>query len=157
MSICLSIASSDNCTAWLVVLPSSLWLPAGCHLIFSWLMAWLAGKIWQVARKQTFLDLGGPETPQLTRSLKPTLRRSVEKLPYKKTIMPNVQITMRTQVTPMVSNYGKSLTKWHVSISKHHVNAWFIYVWAKYLLLQNASNSNVQSITSTSKKSHLLV
>ena len=26
-------------------------------------------------------------------------------------IMPNVQITMRTQVTTMVSNYGKSLTK----------------------------------------------
>ena len=84
-------------------------------------------------------------------------KRSTKMKKYKKTIIPNVQITMRTQVTPMVSNYRKLLTKWHVSISKHHVNAWFMYAWAKYFLLQNASNSNVQSITSTSKKCHLLV
>ena len=41
---------------------------------------------------------------------------------------------MRTQVTPMVSNHGKLLTKWHVSISKHHVNAWFMYVWVCFFV-----------------------
>ena len=38
---------------------------------------------------------------------------------------------MRTQVTPIVSNYGKLLTKWHLSISQHNVKAWFMYVWVK--------------------------
>jgi hypothetical protein len=33
------------------------------------------------AWKQNFLDPGGPGTPQLTHSLKPRLRQSVEKLP----------------------------------------------------------------------------
>ena len=84
-------------------------------------------------------------------------KRSTNMKKYKKTIIPNVQNTMRTQVTPMVSNYGKLLTKWCVSMSKHHVNAWFMYVWVKYFVLQNASNSNVQSLTSTSKKCHRLV
>ena len=40
---------------------------------------------------------------------------------------------MRTQVTPMVSNYGKVLTKRYSSISKHHVNAWFMYLWLLYI------------------------
>ena len=65
-------------------------------------------------------------------------KRSTNMKKYKKTIIPNVQNTMRTQVTPMVSNYGKLLTTWHVPISKHHVNAWFMYVWVKNIfLLQN--------------------
>ena len=34
-------------------------------------------------------------------------KRSTKMKKHKKTIIPNVQITMRMQVTPMVSNYGK--------------------------------------------------
>ena len=58
-------------------------------------------------------------------------KRSTKMKKYKKNIIPNVQNTMRTQATPMVSNYGKLLT--YVSISKHHVHAWFMYVLVKYL------------------------
>ena len=112
---------------------------------------------------------------KVTPTFSPVVERSTNMKKHTKNIIPNVQNTMRTQVTPMVSNYGKLSTKWHVSISKRHVNAWFMYVWAKYFLLQNeckrmihvclgkmfllqnASNSNVQSITSTSKKCHLSV
>ena len=50
-------------------------------------------------------------------------KRSKEMKKYSKTIIPNVQNTMRTQVTPVVSNYGKGLTNRYFSISKHHVNA----------------------------------
>ena len=50
-------------------------------------------------------------------------KRSTEMIKYSKTIIPNVQNTMRTQVTPMVSNYGKGLTNRYFSISKHNVNA----------------------------------
>ena len=50
-------------------------------------------------------------------------KRSTEIKKYSKTIIPNVQNTMRTQVTPVVSNYGKGLTNRYFSISKHHVNA----------------------------------
>ena len=60
-------------------------------------------------------------------------KRSTEMIKYSKTIIPNVQNTMRTQVTPMVSNYGKGLTNRFFSISKHHVNAWFMHVWVKHL------------------------
>ena len=59
-------------------------------------------------------------------------KRSTEVKKYSKTIIPNVQNTMRTQVTPMVSNYGKGLTNWYFSISKHHVNAWFMHIWVKH-------------------------
>ena len=55
-------------------------------------------------------------------------KRNTKMKTYKKTIIPNVQTTMRTQVTPMVSNYGKLKTKWHDSISEHYVNTWFVYV-----------------------------
>ena len=60
-------------------------------------------------------------------------KRSTKMKEYKKKIIPNVQNTMRTQVTPMVSNYGKVLTKRYSSISKHHVNAWFMYLWLLYI------------------------
>ena len=80
--------------------------------------------------------------PQLLRKVTPTFSpivNAARKWKSTKTIIPNVQITMRTQVTPMVSNYGKLLTKWHVSISKHHVNAWFMYVWVKYFFVANCN------------------
>ena len=38
-------------------------------------------------------------------------KRSTKMTKYKKNIIPNVQITMRTQVTPMVSNHGKIMNK----------------------------------------------
>ena len=44
---------------------------------------------------------------------------------------------MRTQVTLMVSNYGKLLTKWHVSISKHHVKTHDSCMFGYFFCLQN--------------------
>ena len=60
-------------------------------------------------------------------------KRSTKMKKYKKTIIPNVQNTIRTQVTPMVLNYGKLSKKRYMLIAKHHVNAWFMYVWVEYL------------------------
>ena len=50
-------------------------------------------------------------------------KRSTKMKKYKKTIIPNVQNTIRTQVTPMVLNYGKLSKKRYMLIAKHHVNA----------------------------------
>ena len=33
-------------------------------------------------------------------------------------------------------NYGKTITKRYISISKHHVNAWFMYVWVNISRVQ---------------------
>jgi hypothetical protein len=50
------------------------------------------------------------------------------KLENKQNYHPKSANTMGTQGAPMVSNYGVVYTKWRVSISKHHVNAWCVYV-----------------------------
>ena len=74
-----------------------------------------------------------------------------------KTIIPNVQNTMRTQVTPMVSNYGNYKHVINFNIKTPCKRMIHVCLGKIYFLLQFASNSNVQSITSTSKKCHLLV
>jgi len=77
--------------------------------------------------------------PQLLRKATPTsspFANAAQKLKkHKKTIIPNVQNTMRTQVTPMVENNGKLLTKRYLSISKHHADACFMYVWVKKIVV----------------------
>ena len=84
-------------------------------------------------------------------------KRSTEMKKYKKTIIPNVQNTIRTQVTPMVLNYGKLSKKRYIFDSQTPCERMIHVCLGRIsLLLQNASNSNVKSVTSTSKKCHLL-
>ena len=83
-------------------------------------------------------------------------KRSTKMKKYKKNIIPNLQNTMRTQATLMVSNYGKLLT--YVSISKHHVHAWFMYVLVKYIFCCKTHLILMFKVKkSTCKKCHFLV
>ena len=83
-------------------------------------------------------------------------KRSTKMKKYKKTIIPNVQNTIRTQVTPMVLNYGKLSKTIYFDSQTPCERMIHVCLGRISLLLQNASNSNVKSVTSTSKKCHLL-
>ena len=83
-------------------------------------------------------------------------KHSTKMKKYKKTIIPNVQNTIRTQVTPMVLNYGNLSKKRYFDSQTPCERMIHVCLGRISLLLQNASNSNVKSVTSTSKKCHLL-
>ena len=62
---------------------------------------------------------------------------------------------MRTQVAPMASNYIQIINKTiYFDIETPCKRMIHVRLRKIFLLLQNASNSNVQSIPSTSKKCH---
>ena len=58
-------------------------------------------------------------------------KRSTEVKKYKKHIIPNVHQHYENASHPLVSNYENLWTKWYVSISKHHINAWLMHVWVE--------------------------
>ena len=97
----------------------------------------MPAKVPQRCSQQSFpMELRPPTARKSHPNFFAHCKRNAKMKKYKKTIIPNVQNTMRTQVTPMVSNYGKTVTKRYISISKHHVNASFMYVWVNISRVQ---------------------
>ena len=85
-------------------------------------------------------------------------KRSTKMKKYQKTIVPNAQNTMRTQVTPMVSNYGNVFLNKTIyfDIKTQCERIIHACLGKISLLVQNASNSNVQNKTSTPQTCHFM-